>query len=122
MIKPVFAQCSTDSGSVGPRLLTALEWWTEILHYGITECKAWVEPALKSCHLFVDAASTPPRCAAVLIMEGGTWYTEVEPPEAIAQRLLQGEPDARALAPNTTNARTLLEPQTSLYHRGTLLD
>ena len=89
MIKPLFAQCSTTSGSAGPRLLVALEWWAEILHYDITECKAWVEPVQKSCHLFVDAASTPPRCAAVLIMDGGTWYTDVEPPEAIMKSFMK---------------------------------
>ena len=89
MIKPLFAQCSTANGSVGPRLLTALYWWAEILRDAITECKAWVEPKQKSCHLFVDAASTPPRCAAVLIMDGGAWYTDVEPSAAVMESFIE---------------------------------
>ena len=89
MIKPLFAQCSSSTGKVGPRLLTALKWWSEILSEDITECKAWVEPKQRSCHLFVDAASTPPRCAAVLIMDGGVWYTDVEPEEAVMKSFMQ---------------------------------
>ena len=85
----LFAQVSSVNGSVGPRLLTALAWWAEILQHDITECKAWVEPNKKSCHLFVDAASTPPRCAAVLIIDGGAWYTDVEPSEAVMKSFMQ---------------------------------
>ena len=89
MIKPLFPQCSSSTGKVGPRLLTALKWWSEILSEDITESKARVEPKQRSCHLFVDAASTPPRCAAVLIMDGGVWYTDVEPEEAVMKSFMQ---------------------------------
>ena len=89
MIKPLFAQCSSATGNVGPRLLMALKWWLVILVEYITECKAWVEPKQRSCHLFVDAASTPARCAAVLIMDGGVWYTDVAPDEAVMKSFMQ---------------------------------
>ena len=88
MIKPVYAQKTTGTGKVGPRLLESLKWWQLVLSQNIAEQRPWVESVVKNvCRLFVDAASTPPHCAAVLFIDGCTLYTDVAPSEQLLRQL-----------------------------------
>ena len=41
------------------------------------------------CHLFVDAASTPARVAAVLFVDGQIVYTDVAPDPRLLQCFLE---------------------------------
>ncbi len=79
MIKPVYAQKTSGTGGVGPRLLQALDWWEFVLEQDVTEHRPWMESEKPVCRLFVDAASTPARCAAVLAIDGRIWYTDLAP-------------------------------------------
>jgi len=85
MVKPLFGQKS--SNRVGPRLQEALRWWSRTLGKDLSETWTWVESPGSICHLFVDAASTPPRCAAVLAIDGTVLYTDVRPSSQIMGQL-----------------------------------
>ena len=87
MIKPIFAQQTTHNGHVGPRLLSALKWWWEVLAFDVCESREWSRPRDPPCHLFVDAASSPPRLAAVLVKDGEVSYTDCSPCNALMTQL-----------------------------------
>jgi hypothetical protein len=90
MIKPIYGQETTASGKVGPRLLEALEWWLVVLRQNITEHRRWATAAEEGvCRLFVDAASTPPKCAAVLCIDGRVLYTDLEPSQQLLDQLAE---------------------------------
>ena len=57
----------------------------------ICEQHEWAEPNQPPVHLFVDARGSPPRCAAVLIVDGECWYTDGVPSRAVMRRFLERE-------------------------------
>ena len=87
MIKAVYAQATSKTGIVSSRLRESLRWWLNVLNLNICEevqLEATRERGI--CRLFVDAASTPAHCAAVLFMDGQTLYTNAAPrPHTISQ-------------------------------------
>ena len=87
MIKSIFAQCRSSTGSVGPRLKRALLWWQSVLRMRVAEMRAWNFDERRPCHLFVDAASTPARCAAVLFVDGHVLYTDGPPAPSLMHQL-----------------------------------
>ena len=87
MIKPIFAQKASCSGTVGPRLLEALLWWIRTLEQGISECRYWKRSERPPCRLHVDAASTPARLAGVLFCDGGVHYFDGAPSENVMRQL-----------------------------------
>jgi len=87
MIKPIYAQKTTGSGRVGPRLLEALKWWLMVLQHNITEHRAWQHSDSRVCRLFVDAASIPAWLAAVLFVDGQVIYTDAKPTQQILDQL-----------------------------------
>ncbi len=87
MIKPVYAQKTTATGRVGPRLLEALLWWLFVLGQEVAERRPWALSEKGVCRLFVDAASTPARCAAVLLIDGRILYTDVAPSVQLMRQL-----------------------------------
>ena len=84
MLRPFFKQAyGNGDGCVGHDLLIALKWWLAVLQMGIVEERAWdlsCEPLL---HLFVDARGVPPRCAAVLFINGECLYTDGAPSKQV---------------------------------------
>ena len=80
MIKPIYAQMKSQHGRIGYKLWEPLIWWKTVLSLGIAEAIPWHNELSTPVHLFVDAASTPPRCAAVLVVDGVYHYTDVRPP------------------------------------------
>lgn len=88
MIKPIFAQKVSGTGAVGIRLKTALLWWRQVLSQSISETRSWAPDCSWPCHVFVDAASTPPRCAAVLFVGSRIWYTDVEPSQSLMSQFM----------------------------------
>ena len=70
MIKPVYSQQYSRTGAVGSALETALRWWLHVLTMGIAEHKPWKMPEGPVMRIYVDAASTPAHCAAVMMYAG----------------------------------------------------
>ena len=64
-----------------------LRWWLFVLAQDICEEHPWEAPCAPVARMFVDAASSPMRCAAVLFCEEGWFYTDGKPSEAIVNRL-----------------------------------
>ena len=80
MIKPIYRQKFSKSGVMGRLLRDALLWWRKVLATKVSERRSWKDDATDPpCHLFVDAASTPPKCAAVLARDGSFLYTDCAP-------------------------------------------
>ena len=52
MIKPVYAQKTSGSGKVGPRLLAALKWWLVVLVENVSEQRPWCATDSRVCRLF----------------------------------------------------------------------
>ena len=69
--------CICRNGQLGARLRGALTWWVRILSCHISEMRPWSGINESACHIFVDAASSPARCAAVLIAGGEIWFTDL---------------------------------------------
>lgn len=86
MLRAIFAQRLSRDGHVGAWLMEALRWWRHILGGEISETNAWLEDDSPPCHMFVDAASTPPRCAAVLVINRQVFYTDVKPPQSLMEK------------------------------------
>ena len=80
VIKAVYAQATSKTGIVSSRLQESLRWWLNVLNLNICE-EVQLEATRDRgiCRLFVDAASTPAHCAAVLFMDGHTLYTNAAP-------------------------------------------
>jgi hypothetical protein len=59
-------------------LRLSLQWWLHALDHLQTQTVPWA-PTMKEATLFTDARSTPPRIAAVLVVDGVYHYTDWEP-------------------------------------------
>jgi len=81
MIRPLFAQCHARSAHIGQELVAALWWWWHVLDFGVSELRTWQPSKARPCKMFVDAASTPAHCAAVLCVDGKMHYTNADPDE-----------------------------------------
>ena len=87
MTKPIYAQKRSQSGKLSLSLRAALMWWRQILSLEICELKSWTEEGSGLKHLLVDAASTPPCCAAVLFTDSELLYTVWKPSSELLARL-----------------------------------
>ena len=88
MIRPIFQQRFVKSGRISKQLDTSLRWWLWVLQCEIAEELPWKRQCIgKVAHLFVDARSTPPRCAAVLCVDGILHYTDGAPSARVLSRL-----------------------------------
>ena len=87
MVKAIFAQKLSKDGSIGPRLRRSLLWWKAVLEEEVCEARQWSEAELPPCHLYVDAASTPARCAAVLLRDGEILYSDGAPSRGLTRQL-----------------------------------
>ena len=81
MLKPIYKQRFSTNGDMSPALGSALKWWLWVLKQDIVQEKLWKTISSPPAHLFVDARSTPARCAAVLFIDGRTLYTDGAPAE-----------------------------------------
>ena len=68
-------------------LKTALKWWCAILTWDLAEERTWEQSERAPVHLFVDARGQPPRCAAVLFVDGACLYTDGEPAQQFLEQL-----------------------------------
>ena len=89
MIRALYAQTSSTTGKIGNRLREAFGWWLRILALNICESHPLnVNEDKKSHRLFVDAASTPAHCAAVLCHNDTMLYTNAEPEKGMLEQLI----------------------------------
>ena len=81
MLRPIFRHKFSKSGRIDRTagLRVALTWWGWILKQDIVEERAWNAPVGDCAFLFVDARGVPPRCAAVLYVDGMWHYTDGAP-------------------------------------------
>ena len=79
MLRPIYQQKFTRKGVMRPILVSALRWWEHVLTLEIAEQRSWNQRSLPPAHLYVDARSTPPRCAAVLLIDGKVLFTDGAP-------------------------------------------
>ena len=89
MIKPIFAQKVSTTGSVGPRLMEALIWWRDALQLCKSEDRPWQEVKGKVCRVFVDAASSPAYCAAIAFVDCQRLYTPMAPPVWLSKQFAE---------------------------------
>ena len=87
MVQPIYDQERTRNAQVGPALRRALLFWRGILQQQISELKEWAVAAPKLCIIFVDAASTPARLAAVVAANGELCYSDAPPSRELLERL-----------------------------------
>ena len=59
------------------------------MSHDIVEEKQWFTPPQKPARLWVDARSTPPRCGAVLVIDGCLYYTDGQPAQKFMEELIQ---------------------------------
>ena len=85
MLRPIFTQKFARDGRIASPLGIALRWWLRVLELDIVEDRSWHVPELPPARLFVDARSTPPRCAAVLFIDGVCLYSDGKPHDDIMQ-------------------------------------
>jgi len=86
MLYPIFKQRHARSSLVGDELRLALRWWVEALAQNMSELRPWdTRCNQKPLHLLVDARSTPPRVAAVLIQGGVLYYSDAQPSNELMQ-------------------------------------
>ena len=88
MIKAIYEQKRSHDGAISVRLRTALLWWRNVLSQKISEVSPWVGSSKPPCRLLVDAASTPPCCAAILFIDSTIRYTVWSPPAALLAKLV----------------------------------
>ena len=89
MIRPIFDQKRSRDGSMtrDSPLYVALKWWRRVLAMDLCEVHEWAADKKPVAHLFVDAAGSPARCAAVLFLDGKWSYTDGKPSAALMNRL-----------------------------------
>jgi hypothetical protein len=85
---PIFAHQKAKSCVIGKgtSLETALVWWRLALGQQRCEVKCWNLGRRDLCHMFVDARSTPPRLAAVLICDRRILYSDMEPSQEVMRQ------------------------------------
>ena len=81
MLLPLYQQSRGRASAVGPQLRLALRWWQEVFTHNLEQLWAWNRVPTKWAHVYADARGSPPRVAAVLFIDGLTFYTDCKPPE-----------------------------------------
>ena len=108
MLMPIFKQIRKATSEIDEELEKALRWWLTVLREDICEirsilffifafqtitvyilmltCRRWVESEQKPLQLLCDARSTPPRVAAVLVVDGRIEYSDFEPSKEVMRQ------------------------------------
>ncbi len=76
MMRPLFRRAHGGCSELDEELWIARKWWQAVLTMDIVEEHGWETPSSKPAILFVDARGVPPRCAAVLLIDGNIHYTD----------------------------------------------
>ena len=97
MLRPLFAKRSSKRPHthLGPELVMALRWWLRVLRNGISQ-KRSLEKCSEVVDLFCDAASTPPKVAAILAIKGRLVYTDWEVPPSVMSMFVR-RPDKQIM-------------------------
>ena len=87
MLRPIFDRAYSPATAVGEELRVALCWWLKILEQPIAENYPWAHEALAPAVVLVDARGVPPRCAAVLLLDGRIHFTDGAPADEVMASL-----------------------------------
>ena len=83
MLQPLRAQKHCRNSSLSPALRLCLEWWLQVFKLELRETRSWQVSVKSVVHIFADARSTPPRLAAVVVVDGLSYFTDWEPPRSL---------------------------------------
>ena len=98
MIKPIYRQQYSRNGEISATLDTALRWWLHVLESGLAEQRPWTQIHSQVIRMYVDAASTPAHCAAVVSIGGHLHYTDGPPDRAWVSTLQRGRQDNQIMS------------------------
>ena len=84
MLRPLFAHKSKTHNrcSLGASAQLGMQWWLRVLKGGLCQKRSLVNRSAV-VDLFCDAASSPPRVAAILVYDGQFLHTDWDVPAAI---------------------------------------
>ena len=85
MLRPLFAHAHSHRAKVSQSMRLALEWWLEVLTLDLEEVQSWATEVYPPVHLFADARGSPPRLAAVVLVDGRSCYTDWAPPSELLE-------------------------------------
>ena len=83
MLYPLYRQKRARHSTINEELRLALNWWLTALACRKCEMRVWRPVATPTCQLLCDARSTPPRVAAVLVIDGARFYSDDVPPSEL---------------------------------------
>jgi len=83
MLRPLFNHCrgKTSNFKVISPLSLALRWWKDVLAMRLCQHKPWEPSLLPVVQLIGDASGSPAWLAAVLLIDGRTFYCDMGPTE-----------------------------------------
>ena len=82
---PSCRQQRSRCSRVGDELRLALLWWLEVLGQFFCEARPWKMIATPHVHMLCDARSTPPRVAAVLLIDRKVFWSDWEPEREVME-------------------------------------
>jgi hypothetical protein len=88
MLRPFFAQqyAPMKGFRMSSMLMLATEWWLEVLQLNMAQTVEWSAKE-KTAQLLCDARGSPARIAAVLLIDGEIYYTDMEPSKEMVDSL-----------------------------------
>ena len=84
--RPIFDQKRRRNGQLDVEVRRALQWWCHILKVGLSELRPWQLPSSPPAQLFCDARGYPPHLGAVLLVDGGWWFSHCAAPEVLMKK------------------------------------
>ena len=89
MLIPLYCQARHTHTSVSKQLRLALCWWREALALNLQQTHLWAEAQQPWVHLFCDARGHPPHIAAVLAIDGKTFFCEMPAPPKVLEGFIR---------------------------------
>ena len=80
LLRPLFIHANQARARTPEHVRLCLEWWKEVLLLDLEEKQCWSQDRRGAAHLFADARGSPPRLAAVVLLDGRSMYTDFAPP------------------------------------------
>ena len=87
MLRPICDRAYSSDTTLNEELRIALLWWMNVLQQPIAENYPWAQDTRAPAVVLVDARGVPPRCAAVLLLDGAIHYTDGPPADDLLAML-----------------------------------
>ena len=85
MLRPLFSHAKGKRSGLQQPAKLCLEWWLEILTCSLEQHQLWGDELRAPVHLFADARGRPPRLAAVLLVDGRSFFSDWAPPPELLE-------------------------------------